>query len=491
MTTVIPGVITTYEDGHAPTALNTNDAIQLKIGAAGGGVPGRIYSFDSTDGKEQAKLIFRSGPLLKSILEAFNAGSERILAVRIGASVSATANLLNATPGGPAPATLTFNDPGVKGNDWKYTLVSAGPSGNFTLWDDSLTYPTLYTYTGLTSLAALVAAVNAETSVHGISAVQNNSDPTMDASSVAFTGGNDGLVLTNLMYTNALEASRSRKDINYVHCVGWTSLAGHLVVLEHCDEMLDTFQSERYAVLEYPLLDSTNTIGSAAYLTDVSDYVTDFQTHMGSIGNRNGIIAIGGLHCLDEDGNDYIAPYAGPLSGLIAKYRVQESLINKVIGGARSDPALTDDPGQGCVPLFSPSQLEDIINARGNAATYTPGLGFHSVESLTTAAATSDYTDINTLRPVYKAGNVTRRAMLPLAGDENDEAGEGLKQVEKVCRIQLDKMVAAGEIDNYTITITSNAADRLLGNVRITLGILVVRTMKHLLHNVYVQPPTD
>lgn len=92
-TQIIPGAYTTYEDGHIGATPGSLSNVEAKIGAATGGVPGRVYTFSGSTGKKDASLILKDGPLLQAIEEAFDAGSNKIHAVRIGNPTQATLNL--------------------------------------------------------------------------------------------------------------------------------------------------------------------------------------------------------------------------------------------------------------------------------------------------------------------------------------------------------------------------------------------------------------
>ncbi len=92
-TRIIPDACTEYEDGHIGAVAPSLANVEAKIGAAMGGLANRLYVFSGPDAKAQAKLVFRGGPLLKAIEEAFDAGSSTIYAWRVGQTAKASLDL--------------------------------------------------------------------------------------------------------------------------------------------------------------------------------------------------------------------------------------------------------------------------------------------------------------------------------------------------------------------------------------------------------------
>ena len=87
---IIPDAYTEYEDGHLGVVPASLANVEAKIGGAQGGIPGKVYTLAGPDAKKMAKTVFKGGPLLQALEEAFGAGSTRIHAVRIGSPVQAT-----------------------------------------------------------------------------------------------------------------------------------------------------------------------------------------------------------------------------------------------------------------------------------------------------------------------------------------------------------------------------------------------------------------
>ncbi len=90
---VIPDAYNEYEDGHLGVVPASLANVEIKIGPALGGQPYKFYTLSGADAKKQAKTIFKGGELLRAIEAAFDAGSTRIYACRIGTAVRATQTL--------------------------------------------------------------------------------------------------------------------------------------------------------------------------------------------------------------------------------------------------------------------------------------------------------------------------------------------------------------------------------------------------------------
>ena len=87
---IIPDAYTEYEDGHLGVVAPSLANVEAKIGAAEAGIPNKVYTLAGPDAKKNAKVIFKGGPLLDALEQAFDAGSTRIHAVRIGSPQRAT-----------------------------------------------------------------------------------------------------------------------------------------------------------------------------------------------------------------------------------------------------------------------------------------------------------------------------------------------------------------------------------------------------------------
>ena len=110
---IIPDAYTEYEDGHLGVVPASLANVEAKVGGAQGGIPGKVYTLAGPDAKKMAKTVFKSGPLLQALEEAFDAGSTRIHAVRIGS---------------PKQATLKVKD--VMGTEFLKLKGDYGTSGN-------------------------------------------------------------------------------------------------------------------------------------------------------------------------------------------------------------------------------------------------------------------------------------------------------------------------------------------------------------------------
>jgi len=119
---IIPDAYTEYEDGHLGVVPASLANVEAKIGQATGGIPGKVYTLAGPDAKKLAKTIFKSGPLLEALEEAFDAGSTRIHAVRIGSPEQADLTLSNMQ----AQDTLKLKgDYGTSGNSHYVNVMHA------------------------------------------------------------------------------------------------------------------------------------------------------------------------------------------------------------------------------------------------------------------------------------------------------------------------------------------------------------------------------
>jgi len=291
----------------------------------------------------------------------------------------------------------------------------------------------------------------------------------------AMSGGSDGGALTNADYLAGLEATKSKLDVNWIDAVGATSSALWNAILVHCAEMETVLKAERFAILRCPAFVSSAEIGSAAYLSAVQSYVDAIVIQAGLIGDRNAVIFAGDATFLGSDGTEYNHSVAAGCGGTMAGLPVQKSLINKPVRNALA-----------VVPEFGPSHIESLIQARVNAVRLKPGRGFCITHSLTAAPVGSDYSRVNDLRAIYYGSKAAREAAQPYIGEENDSAGEGLLKLESAMKRPLERMLDTGQIDAFDLKSVSTSANRLLGEVYVSLGITPLRAMEMIYTNVYL-----
>ena len=298
-------------------------------------------------------------------------------------------------------------------------------------------------------------------------------DPTLF---VAFTGGEDGGALTNGDYLGGLEATVSKTDTNWIHAVGATSNALWTAILLHCVEMYEQHHAERFAILETPSFSSEQAEGSAGYLADLQTYVETIVEMAEKVGDRNAVIFAGGGQFLGSDGYAYDRSATAACGGTMAGLEVQKSLINKPVRNV-----------QKLVPEFSVGHIQTLIQARINCIRFKPGRGYIIAHSLTAAPIGSDYSRVNDLRAVYSGAKAAREAAQPYVGEENDSAGEGLRRLESAMSRPLEIMRDGGQIDEFELTAVSTPADRLLGDVYVSLGIQPRRAMEMIYATVYLR----
>jgi len=147
---IIPDSYTDYEDGHLGVVPASLANVEAKIGAAEGGQPFKVFTLSGPDAKKQAKTIFQGGPLLRAIEEAFDAGSTRIHAVRIGTAGRASFTIKSIT----GVDTLRLKGPYGSGgnNHWVntshvfqhiisgYAAVLAGSPNKVVFYDEDMAF---------------------------------------------------------------------------------------------------------------------------------------------------------------------------------------------------------------------------------------------------------------------------------------------------------------------------------------------------------------
>jgi len=292
----------------------------------------------------------------------------------------------------------------------------------------------------------------------------------------AFSGGADSGTITNANYLAGLEATRVVTEASWIHAVEASTEALWTAILLHCDEMERLHQAERFAILETPAFSSVHIKDSAGYLTDVQTYVDSIKTRMQKYGDRNACVFPAGARFTNSDGNSVVLPLTASCGGTMAGLEVQKSLINKPVKGVLE-----------LIPEFTPGQIETLIQSRVNCVRFKPGRGFIIAHSLTAAAPGSDYSRVNDLRAVYYAAKAAREAAQPYVGEENDEAGEGLRKLESAMSRPVEQMRDAGQIDDFELEAVSDETNRLLGDVYVSLGIKPLRAMEMIYTTVYLK----
>ena len=276
-------------------------------------------------------------------------------------------------------------------------------------------------------------------------------------------------------YLKGLDATLDKTDISWIHAVGANSNALWTAVLTHCKTMVEKRQAECFAILETPEFTSNYEEGTSDYLDDLQTYVDTLVAMMSKVGDRHAVVFAGGAQFLDSDGNTYTNAVTASCGGVMASLEVQKSLINKPVPNVLK-----------LVPAFAPSHIETLIAHRVNCLRLKPGRGFIIAHSLTAAANGSDYSRVNDLRAVYYGSKAAREAGQPYVGEENDTAGEGLRRLESAMSRPLEQMRDAGQVDAFELRAVSTEANRLLGDVYVSLGIKPRRAMEMIYTTVYL-----
>jgi len=480
----IPDLYTTYQDGRLGAVAAALSNIEIKIGWAKGGVLGQIYTLSGSSGKADAGTIFKDGDMLRAIEQAFNAGSSKIYALRIGAAVKASLALMNTASPTPAVAlTLAYFDAGTPGNSHYVTVDSSTVDSVVTLAltieDRNVTPASSVTYTASGSAAAVVGnladVINAGSLYTATEGVGSGVPLAEIVTAAPLTGGDDGDDLSNQDYIDGLDATIGKTDAAWIHAVGAQTNALWTAILSHCEAMVTTEQAERFAILETPVFESSNDVGSSGYLSDLQDWVDDVVDLLAVVGDRNAVVFAGHGYFLGSDGLEHLDPITATCGGVMAALGVQKSLINK-----RASTVLR------LWPELPSAHIETLNAARCNCMRFKPGRGYVIEHSLTAAPVGSDFSRVNDLRSVYYGAKAAREAGQPYVGEENDSAGLGLRRLEAAMGRPLQAMVDSGQIDAFELEAVSTSANRLLGEVYVTLGIRPMRPMEMIYTTVFL-----
>lgn len=407
----------------------------------------------------------------------------RVLYVGVGEGSAARIVAINPANPAPSEADILFTLP-VEGavTGMGYTPLATDPNiinalnTTISIRDTGDPSGVVYSYNGY-GATQLANAINAGQSLV-LATPLSNASPAATLAPVYLGGGTGGGEPMNADYIAGLELTTNYPEIAWIHPVGATSQALWVATLTHCRSMLDDHLSERFAILDTPAFSSTQSHGSAGYLTDLQNYVNAIVSQLALIADRNAVVFPGGAEFMDSDGNKYVGPLAAACGGRMAALSVKKSLINKQIPNILK-----------LVPEFTPGHLQQLIQARTNPVRRKPGRGFIIAHSLTAAAPGSDYSRVNDLRSVYYGAKQARLAAQPYVGEENDEAGEGLQRLESAMSRPLETMRDAPEpqLDDFELHARSNTNDRLIGDVYVELGIRPLRAMETIYTTVFLK----
>ncbi len=440
-----PTVTTNYEDNKAAAIAPGLANIEVKIGGASDGIPGRVYTISGETAKEDARAIFKGGPLLKAIYDAIDAGSTQIYAVRIGTATPATVRSYSGT-GSLDTATAAL----------AATIQAGGVYGA-----ELLTDPPLWLMPS------------------------TNDDHEIDGDSYApFSGGSDGSALSNGDYITGLNATRDRKDAAWIHAVGGNTGALWTAILTHCAEMKTTYLAERFAMLETPPFTSSAERGTPQYNADLDDYVDAILAMMATVGDKNAVVLAGGALFLNPDGEEEVHSVVSAVAGTVAGLPIHKSWINKPVKNI-----IKSNPGEdSLVPAWRPADIERLLAARVNMVHLEEGMGYVITENLTGAAAGSDYGQANELRVSYVAAKAARNAAKPFIGEENDDLGDGLAAMTKAASKPLRNLVKSKNLIDFEVSARSDADDRDLGNAYLRIGLRHVKHFKRIVQTIWMKP---
>ena len=460
MVKIIPDSYTEYLSGKViiPPSLPN---VEGKMGWSGGGEIGKVYVIGD---KQTAKTIFKSGDLLKSLEESFNAGASTIYAQRIGSAVNASLTLLDSSES--PTLKLEANEPGVYWNEVDVDVVDDGTAVTLTILD--LNTDEEFNFVG-EDIVSLVESINLGQNV--VNATKLGDALPGALLPTKLTGGTDGSTLTNGDFVDGLTVFESHPEINWLHCVGANTLSLWIAITTHCDYMVRENLSERFALLDPPRFLANNS--DKPTIDEIQTYVETLTGLTETFSNRNAVIIAGEGKFIGSEGNVYTNTLTATLSGILASVPLQKSLIGEGLSTVIS-----------LYPEFNPTQFTQFIQSKINFGRLEPGIGLIVGHSLTLTPLGDTYNRIEKLRAIYYAGKQTRLSAFPHIGKANDSAGEGLTLLEADLRTPLDLMVKNNQIDNYDIEVESDDTMRALGEVVVHLSVNSMKAMEIILSKV-------
>lgn len=460
-TKIIKDVYTEYLSGSVvvtPPASN----VEFVAGSAEGG---RLLTRYTISDKETAKQIFRSGELLKALLERLDAGSSMIYAVRIGDAQKAA---LVMKAGETDVIRLEAAEPGTWWNAVEVDVTADGASRTIEITDPES--EETYAFSGETN-DALIEAINNGQSL--VAAVKLADDLPDTAAGQSLSGGTDGETLTNGDYIDAIEFSEQFADVSWVHFVGADTPALWTAIVTSCRNMVENVLGERFALLDLPRFEPVDPDQPTPQ--EIQDYVDNCIALKADFADRNAVFFVGEAQFLDSDGNPYFNRVTSSCSGKMAAVALQKSLLGESPGNIIS-----------LVPEFTRGQQVQLIQANINYLRTQPGIGKIIALSNNAPPTGETYNRIEKLRAVYSAGKQARLAAFPHLGRPNDEGGEGLKLLEEDMKRPLELMVQKGEIDSYELVVESTDEMRLLGEAQVTLSVNSMKAFEVILTKVYM-----
>jgi hypothetical protein len=194
------------------------------------------------------------------------------------------------------------------------------------------------------------------------------------------------------------------------------------------------------------------------YRDDLGNYVYDSDGNKLDVG-RYISVTVGEPIVAQNAIGKYAAPIAASYAGLISVLSSGNSTTNKLLPNA-----------QGLRFDFSPPQLDALVGARYVVLQNKLGRGVVVVDGVTSAQKGSDYCRLSTLRITTSAVHLIRQVCDPFIGGKNNLVTRNAMGTE--IDQALAAMKKAGDLQDYSYTITSSTADAVMGNALIELTLV-------------------
>jgi hypothetical protein len=463
MSYTIKDVYTEYLSGTGGVA-KLPTAVEFVAGAAGGGLLETRYVIAT---KQEAKEIFKSGPLLQAIEERIDAGSTIIYAWRIAGSAKAYSTLT--IPGATGSAFVaTANQYGAWWDDVEISVTADGGNRTMEILDPETDQT--YSFTAASN-AALLAAVNAGQAL--ITLTDGGGGLVAALAATPLAGGNDGLTLANGDYTAAITASEDFTDVNWVHFVGADTITLWTAILTSCNDMVVNNKGERFAFLEVAACTAVDRFNPTS--AEMATYLGAIQTLISTVADRNAMIVAGEAEFVSSDGTSYVNKLCSTASGTAAGL---SSPSRSLLGQRPTNVVrLTTEWN---VAQQATLTTENVIHMR-----FEPGLGLIFGSSNNRCPAGDAYNRLEKVRATYNFGKAARIASLRHLGMPNDSAGEGLKLLEADITAVAELQVQSGFIDSYTLELESTPEQRNAGEALVRSSVNNLKAFEYIIEKVY------
>lgn len=158
----------------------------------------------------------------------------------------------------------------------------------------------------------------------------------------------------------------------------------------------------------------------------------------------------------------YRSNMAAAYAGMITRLRPQSAPTNKPLGGGLIERELSKSQQNRLA-----KQRFVVLGRRGTGAAVVSAMtGAYNIEE---PFRRSDFTRLSTVRIVHAAVDIIRSAALPFIGEANNAVNRNALQT-KIDKA-LSTMQEDGALEDYTLGVRTNPADRLLGVIRVDVNL--------------------